>query len=181
MLVRDLASPFRFAEHDVFIPMVALEEPDAKKSPPGVCCPQQGLYSDRGGDVEALVKALGAGHGLPQSRPGRTCAQPRTEFRAEPAAGRGTNEDPAGPRQQQAGDPGQYRPDRHPPASKTASGLSCAVDRFKHWQHGGHITLQSGERSRPADFAGIMRRLLLLESLIESEIPCGTGMCRQNQ
>ena len=47
------------------------------------------------------------------------------------------------------------------PASKTASGLSCAVDRFKHWQHGGHVTMQSGERSRLADFAGIMRRLLL--------------------
>ena len=46
------------------------------------------------------------------------------------------------------------------PASKTASGLSCAVDRFKHWQHGGHITLQSGERSRLADFAGLMRRLM---------------------
>ena len=52
MLVRDLACPFRFAEHDVFIPMVALEETDAKKSPPGVCRPRQGRYSDRGGHVE---------------------------------------------------------------------------------------------------------------------------------
>lgn len=35
----------------MFIPLVALvalEEPDAKKSSPGVCCPQQCLYSDRG-------------------------------------------------------------------------------------------------------------------------------------
>ena len=45
--------------------------------------------------------------------------------------------------------------------TKTASGLSCAVDWFKHWQQGGHIILQSGERSRLADFAGTMRRLLL--------------------
>jgi PhoH-like ATPase len=27
------------------------------------------------------------------------------------------------------------------------------VDRFKHWPHGGHITLMRGERSRLADFA----------------------------
>ena len=35
----------------------------------------------------------------------------------------------------------------------TTSGLTYAVDRFKHWDHSGHITLTVGERSRLADFA----------------------------
>lgn len=35
----------------------------------------------------------------------------------------------------------------------TTSGLTFAVDRFKHWQHSAHITLMRGERSRLADFA----------------------------
>ena len=34
-----------------------------------------------------------------------------------------------------------------------SSGLTYAVDRFKGWAHGGHITLARGERSRLADFA----------------------------
>lgn len=37
--------------------------------------------------------------------------------------------------------------------SATTSGLTFAVDRFKHWQHSAHITLMRGERSRLADFA----------------------------
>ncbi|MEE9412238.1 MAG: PhoH family protein [Methylococcales bacterium] len=37
--------------------------------------------------------------------------------------------------------------------SATTSGLTFAVDRFKHWQHSAHITLLRGERSRLADFA----------------------------
>ena len=41
-----------------------------------------------------------------------------------------------------------------PYLTETTSGLTYAVDRFKHWQHSGHITLQRGERSRLADFAG---------------------------
>jgi PhoH-like ATPase len=35
----------------------------------------------------------------------------------------------------------------------TTSGLTYVVDRFRGWPHGGHITLQRGERSRLADFA----------------------------
>jgi PhoH-like ATPase len=35
----------------------------------------------------------------------------------------------------------------------TTSGLTYAVDRFKHWAHAAHITLKRGERSRLADFA----------------------------
>lgn len=35
----------------------------------------------------------------------------------------------------------------------TTSGLTYAVDRFKQWDHSGHITLTVGERSRLADFA----------------------------
>ena len=34
-----------------------------------------------------------------------------------------------------------------------SSGLTYAVDRFKGWPHGGHVTLARGERSRLADFA----------------------------
>ena len=33
------------------------------------------------------------------------------------------------------------------------SGLTYAVDRFKHWAHSASITLRRGERSRLADFA----------------------------
>ena len=40
-----------------------------------------------------------------------------------------------------------------PYLSETTSGLTYVVDRFKHWQHGGHVTLRRGERSRLADYA----------------------------
>jgi PhoH-like ATPase len=40
-----------------------------------------------------------------------------------------------------------------PYLTETTSGLTYVVDRFKSWEHGGHITLQRGERSRLADFA----------------------------
>lgn len=40
-----------------------------------------------------------------------------------------------------------------PYLTESSSGLSYVVDRFKNWQHGGHITLARGERSRLADFA----------------------------
>jgi PhoH-like ATPase len=40
-----------------------------------------------------------------------------------------------------------------PYLTETTSGLTFAVDRFKHWAHAGHITLKRGERSRLADFA----------------------------
>ncbi|MBT8061815.1 MAG: PhoH family protein [Xanthomonadales bacterium] len=40
-----------------------------------------------------------------------------------------------------------------PYLTETTSGLTFAVDRFKQWDHGGHITLRRGERSRLADFA----------------------------
>ncbi|TIC87055.1 PhoH family protein [Crenobacter intestini] len=40
-----------------------------------------------------------------------------------------------------------------PYLSEGSSGLTYVVDRFKGWAHGGHITLQRGERSRLADFA----------------------------
>jgi PhoH-like ATPase len=40
-----------------------------------------------------------------------------------------------------------------PYLSETTSGLTYVVDRFKEWQHSGHITLLRGERSRLADFA----------------------------
>ena len=40
-----------------------------------------------------------------------------------------------------------------PYLTEGSSGLTFAVDRFKGWQHGGHITLARGERSRLADFA----------------------------
>ncbi len=40
-----------------------------------------------------------------------------------------------------------------PYITETSSGLTYVVDRFKHWQHSGHVTLQRGERSRLADFA----------------------------
>jgi PhoH-like ATPase len=40
-----------------------------------------------------------------------------------------------------------------PYLTETTSGLTYAVDRFKDWEHSGHITLLRGERSRLADFA----------------------------
>jgi PhoH-like ATPase len=40
-----------------------------------------------------------------------------------------------------------------PYLTETTSGLTFAVDRFKQWSHGGHITLRRGERSRLADYA----------------------------
>ncbi len=40
-----------------------------------------------------------------------------------------------------------------PYLTETSSGLTYVVDRFKDWEHSGHITLQRGERSRLADFA----------------------------
>lgn len=40
-----------------------------------------------------------------------------------------------------------------PYLTEGSSGLSYVVERFKGWQHYGHITLQQGERSRLSDFA----------------------------
>ncbi|MFQ6023400.1 MAG: PhoH family protein [Acidiferrobacterales bacterium] len=40
-----------------------------------------------------------------------------------------------------------------PYLTETTSGLTYAVDRFKDWEHSGHVTLQRGERSRLADYA----------------------------
>lgn len=40
-----------------------------------------------------------------------------------------------------------------PYLTEGSSGLTYAVDRFKGWPHGGHLTLARGERSRLADFA----------------------------
>ncbi|MEZ5593006.1 MAG: PhoH family protein [Gammaproteobacteria bacterium] len=40
-----------------------------------------------------------------------------------------------------------------PYLTETTSGLTYVVDRFKPWPHGGHVTLQRGERSRLAEFA----------------------------
>ena len=40
-----------------------------------------------------------------------------------------------------------------PYLTEGSSGLTFAVDRFKAWPHGGHITLARGERSRLADYA----------------------------
>ncbi len=40
-----------------------------------------------------------------------------------------------------------------PYLTPTTSGLTYIVDRFKTWQHGAHITLRRGERSRLADYA----------------------------
>ncbi len=40
-----------------------------------------------------------------------------------------------------------------PYLTETTSGLTFAVDRFKNWQHGAHLTLRRGERSRLADYA----------------------------
>lgn len=40
-----------------------------------------------------------------------------------------------------------------PYLTETTTGLTYVVDRFKHWEHGAHITLKQGERSRLAEFA----------------------------
>ncbi|OHA83408.1 MAG: phosphate starvation-inducible protein PhoH [Candidatus Yonathbacteria bacterium RIFCSPLOWO2_01_FULL_47_33b] len=40
-----------------------------------------------------------------------------------------------------------------PYLTEGSSGITYVVDRFKGWPHGGHITLQKGERSRLADYA----------------------------
>lgn len=40
-----------------------------------------------------------------------------------------------------------------PYLTETTSGLTYIVDRFKDWEHSGHVTLRRGERSRLADYA----------------------------
>ncbi|MDO8565588.1 MAG: PhoH family protein [Candidatus Moranbacteria bacterium] len=40
-----------------------------------------------------------------------------------------------------------------PYLTEGSSGLTYVVDRFKGWEHGGHVTLLRGERSRLADYA----------------------------
>jgi PhoH-like ATPase len=40
-----------------------------------------------------------------------------------------------------------------PYLTETTSGLTFAVDRFKHWEHSAHMTLTRGERSRLAYYA----------------------------
>lgn len=40
--------------------------------------------------------------------------------------------------------------------TETTSGLTYVVDKFKEWEHSGHITLKQGERSRLAEFASKM-------------------------
>ncbi len=40
-----------------------------------------------------------------------------------------------------------------PYLTETTSGLTFVVDRFRRWEHSGHITLKRGERSRLADYA----------------------------
>ena len=40
-----------------------------------------------------------------------------------------------------------------PYLTEGSSGLTYVVDRFKGWQHSGHLTLMRGERSRLADYA----------------------------
>lgn len=40
-----------------------------------------------------------------------------------------------------------------PYLTETTSGLTYIVDRFKYWQHSGHVTLLRGERSRLADYS----------------------------
>ena len=41
-----------------------------------------------------------------------------------------------------------------PYLTEGSSGLTYVVDRFKGWNHSAHVTLQRGERSRLADYAG---------------------------
>ncbi len=40
-----------------------------------------------------------------------------------------------------------------PYLTESSSGLTYVVNKLKGWKHGGHVTLQRGERSRLADFA----------------------------
>ena len=40
-----------------------------------------------------------------------------------------------------------------PYLTETTSGLTNVVDKFKNWQHSGHVTLKRGERSRLADYS----------------------------
>ena len=40
-----------------------------------------------------------------------------------------------------------------PYLTESTSGLTYIVDRFKEWEHSGHVTLKRGERSRLADYA----------------------------
>jgi PhoH-like ATPase len=40
-----------------------------------------------------------------------------------------------------------------PYLTETTAGLTYVVDRFKQWEHSGHVTLVRGERSRLADYA----------------------------
>jgi PhoH-like ATPase len=40
-----------------------------------------------------------------------------------------------------------------PYLTEGSSGLTYVVDRFKGWDHNGHVTLMRGERSRLADYA----------------------------
>ncbi len=43
-----------------------------------------------------------------------------------------------------------------PYLTETTSGLTYVVDRFRKWEHSGHVTLKRGERSRLADFASVV-------------------------
>jgi len=43
-----------------------------------------------------------------------------------------------------------------PYLTETTSGLTYIVDRFKDWEHSGHVTLKRGERSRLADYASLV-------------------------
>lgn len=43
-----------------------------------------------------------------------------------------------------------------PYLTEASSGLTYVVERFKGWKHGGHLTLQRGERSRLADFSAVI-------------------------
>lgn len=43
-----------------------------------------------------------------------------------------------------------------PYLSETTSGITFTVERFRDWQHSGHVTLARGERSRLADYASEM-------------------------
>jgi PhoH-like ATPase len=43
-----------------------------------------------------------------------------------------------------------------PYLTETTSGLTYIVDRFKDWEHSGHVTLKRGERSRLADYASLI-------------------------
>jgi PhoH-like ATPase len=40
-----------------------------------------------------------------------------------------------------------------PYLTETTSGLTYVIDRFRNWEHSGHITLIRGERSRLADYS----------------------------